>query len=109
MEENRESIYTFHSTNYDLFTCLKAKHKDGLKFKVWETDDFYYEAELCNRQKFSLWNTAKTYDQLIIQLEKDFVDIWGCFVECDLEELTEDAIEFRRFILDNFELDRCDG
>jgi len=102
--------YTFYTVEYDLFSCLKAKDKtNGLKFRVWENADGYYEAELMNKQKFTLWNIAKTYEQLTAGLNEDIVDIWKHFVDCEVEELTEDAIDFRKFILDNFEMDRCDG
>lgn len=102
--------YVVYAVEYDLFSCLKAKdQKNGLKFRIWQNDDGYYEAELVDKQKFSLWNTGKTYTQVTDQIKEDIVDIWKHFVECEVEELTDDAIEFRKFIKDNFELDRCDG
>ena len=108
--DNKETEYTLYAVEYDLFSCLKVKDKqNGLKFKIWQNDDDYYEAELINKQKFSLWNMGKTYQSVVDQISQDIVDIWKHFVECELEELSEDAIEFRNFIKDNFEMDRCDG
>ena len=108
--DNRETEHTLYAVEYNLFSCLKVKDRQkGLKFRIWQNDDDYYEAELVNKDKFSLWNMGKAHQHVVDQINEDIVDIWKHFVECELEELSEDAIEFRKFILDNFEMDRCDG
>ncbi len=102
-------LYIFHATEIDNFTLLRSKDKNGLHFRVWQTEDGYFEAELINKQTYSLANFGRTLEQLYDNIEHDFIDIWFNFAECDIEELTEDARDFRKFILNNFELDRCDG
>jgi hypothetical protein len=105
-----ETLYVFYATQLDNDTALYARDRqNGIRFKVWQCEDGYFEAELINKMKYSLANGGRTLEQLYDNIKHDFIDIWFNFAECDIEELTEDARDFRKFILNNFELDRCDG
>jgi hypothetical protein len=104
-----ETLYVFYATQLDNDTALYARDRqNGIRFKVWQCEDGYFEAELINKMKYSLANGGRTLEQLYDNIKHDFIDIWFNFAECDTIELTEDALDFRKFVLELFELEKCD-
>jgi hypothetical protein len=101
-----ETLYVFHAMQFDNNTMLFARDRqNGLRFRLWQEEDGYFAAELINKKKYSLANMGRTLDQLYDNIKHDFIDIWVHFVECDTKELTEDALDFRKFILDILEVE----
>lgn len=88
------------------FNLKKVKYKDmSLEFKRgyfihYYVEDTYYYAD---DNKLNLFCSGKTEEELMDDIAMSLVVQWKMYVECDIDELSKDAVKLRNVFLDTLE------
>lgn len=88
------------------FYLKKVKYKDkALEFKrgyfihYYIEDEYYYADD----KKLNLFCSGKTEEELMDDIAMSLIVQWKMYVECDIDELSKDAIKLRDMLNDTLE------